>query len=672
MAFLSKQKKFDKIFPQSDNTLGPGEYLPITKLKLFTQNPVPFLTSQERNITSFSTSLTPTPGPGAYFNNDNNAITSSTHSKNKTTTNFHLRTNNINMSSTRNTFKSKSTNINSYNESTTLSKDIIAFNSQVPRFKEKKQLNIPGPGFYFTNNSNNDTTHSIKDKKNKHILSNSDLVITNSLSMNKLCNFTTIPTKERKFGYEYAPNGMLFPVENPNYYKTFTGDKDDMVGPGNYELCLPEQWHKTGTEWSKYKRTKEIPKHKKIKDNILQSLAREEGDKEEAMMIKSMQNFRKANYIKQNALSYKYNIKTLNVLKIPMKGSYTDDIIKTNKYNPGPGYYYIEKNNTAFNPDKGTKTYRINFIEKYTIPLIDKANTISQVSPVSYFRNDLKLLKQLKRKYSLNKNDNNNNRLTKSKSTIGFNSTTTRFGSFNINKTNKNVNINDIMLDNNNNNTKVSNFHKKSFNYKTSPFGSTSLRFNPKLHNPANILYEQHLPGPGSYINPYSSTGTQNTVLFGDRLISSQYAKKLSITPSSQTQKHKHQTDTKPSIGSYNPETIYTIEYNNLKHITKNKNIPFNSSLSKIPAHANSLINIRDIAEHNNIGPGSYTVIPFTHFTQINPPFKTGAKRILFKSNSSDNVIGVGTYNINSNYPWMKKEYNALYINNNNNNIHKK
>ena len=671
MAFLSKQKKFEKIFPQSDNTLGPGEYLPITKIKLFTQNPVPFLTSQERNITNFSTPLTPTPGPGAYFKN--NKLTSPTHPKNKTTNNFNHHTNNINMSSTHNTFKSKSTYINSNNinnELTTLSKmrcdqkDIIGFNSQVPRFKEKEQLNIPGPGFYYPN-SEQDVPHSIKDKKSKQILSNSDLVITNSLSMNKLCNFTTIPTKERKFGYEYASNGMLFPKENPNYYKTFTGDKDDMVGPGNYELCLPEQWHKTGTECSKYKRTKEIPKHKRIKDNILQSLAREEDNKEETMMIKSMQNFHKANYIKQNALPYKYNIKTVNVLKIPTKGSYTDDIIKANKYNPGPGYYYIEKNQTAFNPDKGTKTYRINFIENYTVPLIDKSNTISQVSPVSYFRNDLKLLKQLKQKYSLNKEDNP--LLTKSKSSIAFNSTATRFMSFNINKTNISKHSLNNDTSNKHNNIKLSNFHKKSFNYKTSPFNSTSLRFNPKLHNPANILYEQHLPGPGSYINPYSSTGTHNTVLFGDRLISVQHAKKLSLTPSSSptslSQTHKHQTDIKPSVGLYNPETIYTIEYNNLKHITKNKNIPFNSSLSKIPAHANSLVNIRDIAEHNNIGPGSYTVIPFTQFQQINPPFKTGAKRILCKSNSSDNVIGVGTYNVNSNYPWMKKGYNVLYIN---------
>ena len=305
MAFLSKQKKFEKIFPQSDNTLGPGEYLPITKLKLFTQNHVPFLTSQERNITSFSTPLTPTPGPGAYFKDK---ITRSIHSKSKTTNNFHPHTNNANMSSTHHTFKSKSTNVNSNNINNEVirldQKDILGFNSQVPRFKEKEQLNIPGPGFYFTDNEYG-VAHGVKGKKSKQILSNSDLVITNSLNMNKLCNFTTIPTKERKFGYEYASNGMLFPKENPNFYKTFTGNKNDMVGPGNYELCLPEQWHKTGTEWSKYKRTKEIPKHKKIKDNILQSLAREEDNKEEVMMIKSMQNFHKANYIKQNVLPYK-------------------------------------------------------------------------------------------------------------------------------------------------------------------------------------------------------------------------------------------------------------------------------------------------------------------------------------------------------------------------------
>ena len=32
----------------------------------------------------------------------------------------------------------------------------------------------------------------------------------------------------------------------------FSGEKDDAVGPGSYEINLPELWRKTGTCWSKY------------------------------------------------------------------------------------------------------------------------------------------------------------------------------------------------------------------------------------------------------------------------------------------------------------------------------------------------------------------------------------------------------------------------------------
>jgi hypothetical protein len=50
------------------------------------------------------------------------------------------------------------------------------------------------------------------------------------------------------------------------------------------------------------------------------------------------------------------------------------------------------------------------------------------------------------------------------------------------------------------------------------------------------------------------------------------------------------------------------------------------------------------------------------------PPFKTGAERSFHKNGfSNEKVVGVGTYDVNKSYPWRKKEFNALYINNNNN-----
>ena len=54
--------------------------------------------------------------------------------------------------------------------------------------------------------------------------------------------------------------GQLVRKTNPDIYKIFSGDKDDAVGPGSYEIIFPEDWKKTGTSWSKYKWEKEPKK----------------------------------------------------------------------------------------------------------------------------------------------------------------------------------------------------------------------------------------------------------------------------------------------------------------------------------------------------------------------------------------------------------------------------
>ena len=68
-------------------------------------------------------------------------------------------------------------------------------------------------------------------------------------------------------------NGKLIPKENPNLYKTFSGEKNDMVGPGNYELEI--KWNSTGTQWSKFKTNRIIDyssSSDKIQKKIIDSL----------------------------------------------------------------------------------------------------------------------------------------------------------------------------------------------------------------------------------------------------------------------------------------------------------------------------------------------------------------------------------------------------------------
>lgn len=62
----------------------------------------------------------------------------------------------------------------------------------------------------------------------------------------------SIPQKDSR-GFEYdIANGKLKKRENPLKKYGFTGNKDNCVGPEQYELVKPDIWHKTGTEWSKY------------------------------------------------------------------------------------------------------------------------------------------------------------------------------------------------------------------------------------------------------------------------------------------------------------------------------------------------------------------------------------------------------------------------------------
>jgi hypothetical protein len=700
MAFLSKQKKFMKIFPSTETFLGPGQYLPITKVKVSTQNHVPFLSSEQRTVTTAtSPKSSVVPGPGSYYKDDLSFKLKKNHLKQKIFTELNKdrmrnSTSNINHHSkhpsnkvlyptTNNSVVELSFNItnNTKRLPTALPEDNIepiGFNIQDKRFKTKTISNdIPGPGFYFTN-SNNKVISNSKSKKNKTITA-IDLTITNALNYDKLCNCSTIPTKERKYGYDYAPNGMLIPKENPNFYRTFTGDKDDMVGPGNYELCLPEQWHKTGTEWSKFNKVKEVPKHKHIKDEIMYALSRESENTEEAAMYRTMQNFTKANIIKQNTLPYKYNIKTMNNEIVPKQGM-LDAFMKPIKNNPGPGYYYIEKNRTAFNTDKGSKTYRLNFIEGNTLTFTENKVNDNQVSPATYFREDLKSLKRLKHKYcidTLNRNESSKQRTKQqhAKTMIGFNSTTYRFTNYkkshslsldeqtyNLIYNHNNNNINTNRSNTNPSGVTVYGLNKKSFNFKNAnfPFGTTGLRFNPKVHDPFNLLPEKDIPGPGTYINPYSATGAMNTVILGNRLTNIENAKKLCTTQADKTKSLKIPHNP-PAVGLYSPDTVQSIEYQNLKNSAKSKNVPFNSTLSKVINSVNS-------DNNKEVGPGSYIQFNKKQKFQVVPPFKTGAERSFHKNGfSNEKVVGVGTYDVNKSYPWRKKEFNALYINNNNN-----
>ena len=80
---------------------------------------------------------------------------------------------------------------------------------------------------------------------------------------------SSIPSKFSS-GYEIEKeSGKVVRKPIKTYFKIFSGEKNDAVGPGSYEINLPEIWRKTGTSWSKYLCQKEPLKKRPKSGNDL-------------------------------------------------------------------------------------------------------------------------------------------------------------------------------------------------------------------------------------------------------------------------------------------------------------------------------------------------------------------------------------------------------------------
>lgn len=331
MAFLSNERKFFKLSLKGNITPGPGEYIPQTTLFNIKQNEAPFNIRSERIPNKKGRE---TPGPGEYFKNstDKSFITKG-YSRQSFSTN-------------QSSFQINSPlRINGRNENNKNNRDDIGFSTQERRFKTiDRDKNNPGPGTYFSKNYSTLRTltdSSFKKRKPKgklFSLFNLEQMMHSTIKDNKI---DAIPSKNNStLGYEQS-EGVLKPKMNPENYKYFTGIGKDTVGPGNYDIVLPEQWLKTGTQWSKLKtvrlepgdKNKQKAKMKKIIDDI-------EENKNDNKRELSPEELYISEEIKQNFLSSKYNIQRSIYPHIPKIDSFLDNEFKIHKYNPGPGYYF--------------------------------------------------------------------------------------------------------------------------------------------------------------------------------------------------------------------------------------------------------------------------------------------------------------------------------------------
>lgn len=286
----------------------------------------------------------------------------------------------------------------------------------------------------FGNNKNilNKTTSEnwysrIRTKYNNELL----LEFDRDKNLNKRAFISSIPGKERSYGYSIEDNGDMTPKENPDNLQIFSGLGRDTVGPGNYDINI--KWNKTLSLWSKSKTKRFSPKERK-EENL------KDFEKNMAEKDKHSKTFSSDFYLnpKKFKLNNKLNINTFNIgytkeSLLKPNGDYitknfdrpgrTDNffINKLNVLYPGPGYYYEDDKwscmkilripgKTRKNFNFGSDVERFENIndEESENKLEDpkelykkklKEMKLKTPLPTTYFKDDLKKIFYLKNKF---------------------------------------------------------------------------------------------------------------------------------------------------------------------------------------------------------------------------------------------------------------------------------
>ena len=717
--------------------LGPGQYLPLTEFKF--QNPelVPFGISTNRQ---FPEKPIPTPGPGTYYHD----ITREENEKilKNSIKNFISKEEEIRLSKIAKYEPEKGKQeqvLKRYRENY----ELLGFNSKEKRFGNKKRLNTPGPGSYTdnknynlaklseqkcleqkdviikTNKDRNNIYDVNKDEVyylnyNKNIINDDKNNTNNKKEKNKLKNkpknsfnskkeikkrleqeqknykkdvkyrISSIPSKNNK-GYIIEPeSGKLARKPNPNTFKIFSGDKDDSVGPGSYELIFPEDWKKTGTSWSKYKWEKDPKKIRPKSSYNVNSINceignyRDNGNKKNKKKRSSSESTKitaseLASYYKSyttKQLNYKdptaHNIDTItefiNKKKMP-------SFIPMNS-NPGPGFYYDEENMTSlkkalspplvpkepYNPDdeilneifnsnnhdkekkiildfkkeqaENFKKKMLDKLKQTNVPFLSKCerfNLEPYIRPrTSTTKRDKKvhkninqnLMKGVKIKNDLNDNYNPNNLNQPGYYRTSDSGTVSQ-------------EISNYSSTNNSSLNNINNMNNLFYNRPQSMSGTfyrKDIRFRERVMEENS---KKWVPGPGTYINPFSGTGKSNTIKMNGRYMDIRTCKKYmekarpktaSLNGNENDKNNYIMPNNNPPIGYYEPDRIYTLKQNVLNKL-KQGNRTFNSTLL---SDRNAIYQFQKNAPN---GPGTYFIEEKNNITQNNNAFNISSLR---------------------------------------------
>ena len=588
---------------------------------------------------------------------------------------------------------------------------------------------------------------------------------------------SSIPSKFSS-GYEIEKeSGKIVRKPIKTYFKIFSGEKNDAVGPGSYEINLPEIWRKTGTSWSKYLCPKEPLKERPKSGNELNLnnlINHNKLDKKYIKIakkkIKKDKNEDKNNNINNNIPNNIFRIYSSQhmLLKDPsvhnihsISEEFTKDklpiFIRVNDV-PGPGYYYDEEKKIYNIKNNKNNFANINKYNRFEENFIKVNEDKGGLGPGTYFNDILHLFNNSNQKDTkktlikqktksapflckskrfvydkpLDLNDPSKKIVKKSEinkddfkkvlcNNISIESNQTSNSTHKLGSSKKEDSQNLVDREQQTKFKKVNKLKEKSKSM-AGTFYRKDIRFR-ENYQEENL--KKDLPGPGSYINPYTSTGKSNSVKIDDRYMDVRSCRliieKNRINKYNKNKKNEKNllfwlgetNEIKPCVGTYEPDKTMTILYD----INKNKKYGNNSFNSTQYSSRNGFyIFERGIP----IGPGCYYNDKFVENKQISAAFNSTTNRFykggknntrdlyripkrslsvmikrdsvingdgniskelsmelkekiekekkeidlgMFNNTNTLNIVGPGTYNfLPEVYPWVKHTYNVKFV----------
>ena len=693
MAFVFETER-DQLFKLNENpNLGPGQYLPLTEFKFNSPDIVPFGVSTNRK---FIGNLNQYPGPGSYYRDTEKEkydLIKENSMKNVILKEDVIFINKKGISDNDPQQKEQQIAMKKLKENY----EILGFSSKVKRFANRKKLNTPGPGTYDDSNFNNakmlekkcydnkavifntnvqrnkifqvekNENDEKKTKKKDKIISKDKTQIKKDIKMrlekeqSEIKNdvkyrVSSIPSKNNKGYLIEESTGKVFRKTDPEAFRIFSGDKDDMVGPGSYELIFPEDWKKTGTSWSKYKWQKNPKKIRPKSCFNVNSVNCELGNyrkknlksanKNNVLNSKELKTIYKSYTTKQ--LNFKdptaHNIDTITEV---MKKKKLPIFIPMNNV-PGPGFYYDEILQSGMR-----KASARPIVEKKLLPYEDEVNKSEnnkqEVGPGYYFQEEpgetfkKKILNKINKKdipflskserFQNIKQNYSDTKKNKHKYTKSY------YSSYDNNKQSgltiknmKNKNIQNLSYEqsnysstNNSSSTNVGTFLLLRPQSMAGTFYRKDIRFREREIEENSKKY---VPGPGSYINPFTNTGQCNSVQINGRytdlrtckkyLENNRTVNKRPKTANFNEKKELHKPN--PGVGTYEPDKTFTIKYDIMSKTKKNGKA-FNSTLL---SDRNAIYQFQKNAPN---GPGSHYVDKFFEKQQIPAAFNSTSIR---------------------------------------------